>query len=85
MAGWDARRLAGEVEEDGLRHLLGEVGRAHLPMGGTVDEVDMPGHQRGKGRLRMGAGVDLQPLEVAHVFLLIAAGTGNPTVGWEKR
>lgn len=41
--------FAGEVDEDRLRDILGEMVIAHLAEGSGVDQVDVPGDQRGEG------------------------------------
>jgi len=65
--------------ENGLRHVLREVGVAiDLPERGGIDEVDVALHQFGKGRLGTGRGVALEQFGVSRHFQVIApAKTGS--------
>ena len=43
LAGREIAGAAGEIEEDGLGDLFGELGRADLAARGGIDEVEMAG------------------------------------------
>ena len=66
LDGGEFLRVAGEVEEDGLRDVFGELGRADLAAGGGVDEVDVAGDEFGEGGLRIFAGVAGEQFVVGH-------------------
>ena len=42
-------RVTGQVSESRLRHLLRELGRAHLAKGGGIDQVQVAIDERGEG------------------------------------
>lgn len=56
----ESRRLTGELGEDGLGNFLGQLGRADLPPGGGIDEVEVSVHQFGERILRLLAVKSLQ-------------------------
>ncbi len=53
-------------DENGLRHVLGQMGIAHLTASGGIDQLDMTIDDLRKSVVRSGAGVFIEPLKVLH-------------------
>jgi uncharacterized membrane protein len=70
LAGREIAGATGEVEEDGLGDVFGEVRWADLAARGGINEIEMAGDELGEGSLVAGAGVALEQVVVAHVSLL---------------
>ncbi len=74
-------RTAGQIREDGLGHLLGELRGADLPECGRMNQAEVTADELGEGVVGLVPGIAIQQLQVgvAHDHWPIVARRRNPT------
>ena len=75
----------GQDDEDGLGDFLGGVGVAGFAEGGGVDEVDVTGNERDKGRLGIPGDVlreQIHVRDIVHLLINVLWRGNRPTYFW---